>query len=217
MPTNGSWPRGMQVPYFIYFDVPPADIDVNIHPTKTEIKFENEQHVWQILSAAVKDAIGRFCDIPSINFDTEGRPDIPVFDPAHDSAQAPQPTYNPSYNPFTLPPPPRCPLPCRRFPAGAPPRHALRSSPAPPPLRLAARPPAPVAGFHPPKVRRRPPALLFDAPVPATHPPGEVAGALSVQGPLHHDRRQVGPDDYRPAPCLRPHPVRALPRPEERP
>ena len=74
-------PEGTQPPYFIYFDVSPADIDVNIHPTKTEIKFENEQAVWQILSAAVKDAIGRFCDIPSIDFDTEGRPDIPVFDP----------------------------------------------------------------------------------------------------------------------------------------
>ena len=50
-------PVGMQVPYFIYFEVAPSDIDVNIHPTKTEIKFENEQAIWQILLAAVKDAI----------------------------------------------------------------------------------------------------------------------------------------------------------------
>ena len=94
-------PEGTQPPYFIYFDVSPADIDVNIHPTKTEIKFENEQAVWQILSAAVKDAIGRFCDIPSIDFDTEGRPDIPVFDPFKDNVTAPKVTYNPSYNPFS--------------------------------------------------------------------------------------------------------------------
>lgn len=94
-------PEGTQPPYFIYFDVSPADIDVNIHPTKTEIKFENEQAVWQILSAAVKDAIGRFCDIPSIDFDTEGRPDIPVFDPFTDNVTAPKVTYNPSYNPFS--------------------------------------------------------------------------------------------------------------------
>lgn len=45
-------PAGEQVPYFIYFDVNPEDIDVNIHPVKTEIKFENEQPIWQILSAA---------------------------------------------------------------------------------------------------------------------------------------------------------------------
>jgi DNA mismatch repair protein MutL len=81
--------------------VAPADIDVNIHPTKTEIKFENEQSIWQILSAAVKDAIGKFCDVPTIDFDTEGRPDIPLFDPQHDSIEMPRVTYNPDYNPFS--------------------------------------------------------------------------------------------------------------------
>lgn len=91
---------GMQVPYFIYFYVNPSDIDVNIHPTKTEIKFENEQPIWQILSAAVNDAIGKFCEIPSIDFDTEGKPDIPLFDPQHETYAPPQPQYNASYNPF---------------------------------------------------------------------------------------------------------------------
>lgn len=94
---------GEQVPYFIYFNVNPEDIDVNIHPTKTEIKFENEQPIWQILSAAVKDAVGKFNDVPSIDFDTEGRPDIPVFDP-HNSAPQPKVQYNPQYNPFTSTP-----------------------------------------------------------------------------------------------------------------
>ena len=93
-------PVGMQVPYFIYFDVNPSDIDVNIHPTKTEIKFENEQPIWQILTAAVNDAIGKFCDIPSIDFDMEGKPDIPVFDPQNDVVAPPQPQYNATYNPF---------------------------------------------------------------------------------------------------------------------
>lgn len=94
-------PIGMQVPYFIYFDVSPADIDVNIHPTKTEIKFENEQSIWQILSAAVKDAIGKFCEVPKIDFDTVGRPDIPAYDPTQPAvSQAPSPSYNPTYNPF---------------------------------------------------------------------------------------------------------------------
>jgi len=94
-------PEGTQPPYLLYFDVSPADIDVNIHPTKTEIKFENEQALWQILTAAVKEAIGKFCEVPTIDFDTEGRPDIPVFNPIADHPQAPLPTSNPSYNPFT--------------------------------------------------------------------------------------------------------------------
>ena len=90
---------GEQVPYFIYFEVNPEDIDVNIHPTKTEIKFENEQEIWQILSAAVKDAVGKFNDVPSIDFDTQGCPDIPVFDPNSGTA-APKLDFNPQYNPF---------------------------------------------------------------------------------------------------------------------
>ena len=93
-------PAGAHVPYFIYFDVSPADIDVNIHPTKTEIKFENEQAIWQILSAAVKDAIGQFCEIPQIEFDTEGRPDIPVYNPVAVPVDMPRVERNPQYNPF---------------------------------------------------------------------------------------------------------------------
>ena len=92
-------PEGMQVPYFLYFEVEPTDIDVNIHPTKTEIKFENEQAIWQILTAAVRDALGKFCEVPAIDFDTQGSPDIPLFDPSRQVAP-PQPHYNPDYNPF---------------------------------------------------------------------------------------------------------------------
>lgn len=92
-------PSGEQVPYFIYFEVSPENIDVNIHPTKTEIKFENEQAIWQILAAAVKDAVGKFSEVPTIDFDTEGRPDIPVFNPSN-ATYAPKVNYYPSYNPF---------------------------------------------------------------------------------------------------------------------
>ena len=92
-------PEGMQVPYFLYFEVNPNDIDVNIQPTKTEIKFENEQAIWQILTAAVRDALGKFCEVPAIDFDTQGSPDIPLYDPARQVAP-PQPHYNPDYNPF---------------------------------------------------------------------------------------------------------------------
>ena len=96
--------EGTVPPYFIYFDVNPANIDVNIHPTKTEIKFEEEQGIFQILSTAVKDAIGRFNDIPAIDFDTEGKPDIPVFDPQRNAVRMPDVQYNPNYNPFETTP-----------------------------------------------------------------------------------------------------------------
>ena len=94
-------PVGEQVSYFIYFDVDPGNIDVNIHPTKTEIKFENEQAIWQILSASVKESLGKFRAIPSIDFDTEGMPDIPAFESSpYAGIQPPKTTYNPDYNPF---------------------------------------------------------------------------------------------------------------------
>ena len=93
-------PMGEQVPYFIYFEVPTEDIDVNIHPTKTEIKFENEQAIWQILTAAVKESIGVFNEVPSIDFDTQGRPEIPVYNPENSGVPVPKVNYNPQYNPF---------------------------------------------------------------------------------------------------------------------
>lgn len=91
---------GDQVPYFIYFEVNPEDIDVNIHPVKTEIKFENEQAIWQILVASVRDAVGKFSGVTEIDFDVEGRPDIPVYNP--DAMDAKQPTIeiDENYNPF---------------------------------------------------------------------------------------------------------------------
>ena len=94
-------PAGAHVPYFIYFEVNPADIDVNIHPTKTEIKFENEQSIWQLLLAAVRDAMGQFCEIPQIDFDTEGRPDIPAFQEGRPGAVSV--SVSPTYNPFRQP------------------------------------------------------------------------------------------------------------------
>ena len=92
-------PVGEMPNYFIYFEVDPSAIDVNIHPTKTEIKFENEQPIWQILSAAVKEALGKFNEVPTIDFDTEGAIDIPIHDPSRNVAP-PQVNVNPAYNPF---------------------------------------------------------------------------------------------------------------------
>lgn len=98
-------PTGEQVSYFLYFEVEPANIDVNIHPTKTEIKFENEQAIWQILSAAIKESLGKFNAVPSIDFDTEGMPDIPAFEHSpYAEVQMPKTSYNPEYNPFDATP-----------------------------------------------------------------------------------------------------------------
>jgi DNA mismatch repair protein MutL len=85
--------------YFIYFEVDPQSIDINIHPTKTEIKFENEQTIWSILSAAVKEALGKFNVVPSIDFDREGVPELPVLN-RDMPIQQPKVEFNPAYNPF---------------------------------------------------------------------------------------------------------------------
>lgn len=85
--------------YFIYFEVDPQTIDINIHPTKTEIKFENEQAIWSILSATVKEALGKFNVVPSIDFDRDDAPEIPVKVDI-DNIKPPKTSFNPDYNPF---------------------------------------------------------------------------------------------------------------------
>ena len=95
-------PPGELPDYFIYLTLDPSGIDVNIHPTKTEIKFENEQPIWQILASAVRETLGKFNAVPSIDFDTEGAIDIPVYRPAADHTAVRQPSVevNTRYNPF---------------------------------------------------------------------------------------------------------------------
>lgn len=92
-------PDESQPKYFLVLDVDPETIDVNIHPTKTEIKFENELPIWQIISAAVKETLGRFSVVPSIDFDKEDAPEIPSFTLPHTS-KAPEIAVDKSYNPF---------------------------------------------------------------------------------------------------------------------
>lgn len=96
-------PEGEQVPYFLYLDVDPANIDVNIHPTKTEIKFENETAIWQIILAAVRDSLGKFNAIPSMDFESGNQLEIPVYNHENLVQQKPQaPTIqiDQTYNPF---------------------------------------------------------------------------------------------------------------------
>ena len=85
--------------YFLNFTVDPSSIDVNIHPTKNEIKFENEGPIWQIISAAVKEALGKYNVVPSIDFDNEDALTIPIFRGV-ENVDAPSINVDPNYNPF---------------------------------------------------------------------------------------------------------------------
>lgn len=91
-------PAEEQPCYFINLSVDPATIDVNIHPTKSEIKFEEEQAIWKILAAAIKEGLGRFNAVPSIEFDLEDAPEIPVFNPNADATH--ELKLDTSYDPF---------------------------------------------------------------------------------------------------------------------
>jgi DNA mismatch repair protein MutL len=86
--------------YFIFMEVDPASIDINIHPTKTEIKFEDERAIWQILMASVKEALGRFNIVPSLDFKGEGLVDIPVRSTFRDIPEPPPIEIDPRYDPF---------------------------------------------------------------------------------------------------------------------
>ncbi len=94
--------------YFLNFTVDPSTIDVNIHPTKNEIKFENEAAIWQILTAAVKEALGRFNAMPGIDFESADGIEIPVFNPnaKGDHSVEIDSGYNPFAGPSALSTPP---------------------------------------------------------------------------------------------------------------
>ena len=94
----GMLSNDYQPSFFIYFDIDPESIDVNIHPTKTEIKFADEQTIFQILMASVREALGKFTLAPQIDFDTRGSIDIPM--PSEHETSMPQVTVDPNYNPF---------------------------------------------------------------------------------------------------------------------
>jgi len=87
--------------YFIYFTVNPSLIDVNIHPTKTEIKFQNETDFFQILMAGVKEALGKYNITPPLDFDTEGAIEYHPEQTSHTAPYIPKVNYNPNYNPFS--------------------------------------------------------------------------------------------------------------------
>lgn len=95
-------PEGMQVPFFINIEVDPHTIDVNIHPTKTEIKFEDEASMWQVLQAAVRESLAKFSVMPMIDFNNENKPKIPTFAPSSDPNQVAI-DFDDDFNPFEEP------------------------------------------------------------------------------------------------------------------
>ena len=98
---SGMLPGEYQPSFFIYFDINPQSIDVNIHHTKTEIKFADEQAIFQILLASVREALGKFSLAPTIDFNREGAIDMPLPDGSRPTS-APQRLIDPNYNPFRV-------------------------------------------------------------------------------------------------------------------
>lgn len=92
-------PEGSLPAYFIFFEIDPARIDVNVHPTKTEIKFEDETAIYQMLNSTVRESLGRFNITPSLDFNQEGAIDIPIMRPGV-RFSAPEIRINSDYNPF---------------------------------------------------------------------------------------------------------------------
>ena len=95
---SGMLTADYQPSFFVYFTIAPEAIDVNIHPTKTEIKFTDEQAIFQILMASVREALGKFTLAPTLDFDAQGSIDIPL--PSTEPVAAPRVTVDPTYNPF---------------------------------------------------------------------------------------------------------------------
>lgn len=100
---DGLIPDGEQIPFFLYLTIDPANIDVNISPTKTEVKFENEQAIWQIIHAGIRESLGRFNAMPTIDFDNAQESEIPVMDASRKDVAPPTISFDASYNPFTKP------------------------------------------------------------------------------------------------------------------
>ena len=96
-------PEGATPSYFLYLAIDPQAIDVNIHPTKTEIKFENDSVIFQIVYACIKEALGKNSFGESIDFDREGVPDIPAFSQNFEEfrpVEEPKMGLDDSFNPF---------------------------------------------------------------------------------------------------------------------
>ncbi len=96
---DGLLKDGAQPSYFIYLNVPPNSIDINIHPTKTEIKFDDEQALYAILRSTIKHSLGQFNVVPVLDFDRDPNLDTP-YHYQNKSAEIPVVQVDQAYNPF---------------------------------------------------------------------------------------------------------------------
>lgn len=92
-------PEGTFPACFLYFKIDPERVDVNVHPQKTEVKFADEEAVWQILNAAVRETLGKTGAVPMMDFNDEGQVEIPVAD-KHTFYAEPPARSDLNYNPF---------------------------------------------------------------------------------------------------------------------
>lgn len=89
-----------QPSYFLYMTIDPEKVDVNVHPQKTEVKFEDEQAIWQIFNAAVRESLGRFGVVPMMDFEIDETLEIPVYNSNNPGFKMPDTGFNPDFNPF---------------------------------------------------------------------------------------------------------------------
>ena len=97
---EGLLENGYHPSYFLYLTVPPSSIDINIHPTKTEIKFDNEKAIYAILRATVKHSLGQYNVAPVLDFNRDDTLDTPYNFSGKSSSSTPKITVDPNFNPF---------------------------------------------------------------------------------------------------------------------
>lgn len=91
-------PQGTYPSFFIYFELDPAEIDINIHPTKTEVKFTDERAIYQLLFAGVKEALGKANVVPSLHFEKDDTLDMHLT--GNTRVTPPKISVDPDFNPF---------------------------------------------------------------------------------------------------------------------
>ncbi len=97
---SGLIPEGRQPAYFIYLEIPPEKIDINIHPSKTEIKFEEEKEIYSLLLSAVKHSLGQYQATPALDFDRDPNLDLPYDYMKKKQASPPKIHVDRNFNPF---------------------------------------------------------------------------------------------------------------------
>ena len=104
--------------YFIFLELDPSTIDINIHPTKTEIKFEDDKSIYAILNSGVKQSLGKYNIAPTLDFETETCFNVPHLEKGQ-AIQVPQIHVDPTFNPFKADDEEDSPIEASRFSAGA--------------------------------------------------------------------------------------------------